>query len=88
MARIHLNWSGCCDWHAARARLRFLSVTVYGNFADVEGDPHKIRTQLEARGFTMIIEPPGRFEDVRFRLYDCAKARFPSKNAVATSLRS
>lgn len=69
MARVHLNWSGCRDWHAARARLPFLKATLYGNFAYAEGEPSKIKKELEDRGFIVSVETPDRYEDARYILY-------------------
>ncbi len=57
MKRLHLNWSGYADWHAARAKLAFLKTTLYGNFAYVEGECEKVKTSLEKRGFQVSCEP-------------------------------
>ena len=55
---LHLNWSNTSDWTAVRARLRFLGVVLYGNFAEVaDGDCEGVKQQLEARGFKVTCEP-------------------------------
>ena len=47
----------CADWQGARARLSFLKTTLYGNFADLEGDVSKIKKQRVQRGFVVDVEP-------------------------------
>jgi hypothetical protein len=54
--KLHLNWGACADWQDARARLGFLKITLYGNFADIKGDPKKIRKQITGRGFKVECE--------------------------------
>jgi hypothetical protein len=54
--RLHINWGACSDWHAARAKLTFLKVTLYANFADVEGERRRIKAKLVQRGFTVTYE--------------------------------
>lgn len=57
MARLHLNWGGYRDWHKARAKLAFLKTTLYGNFADIEGDCDAVKAALSKRGFRVTCEP-------------------------------
>ena len=55
---LHLNWSNTRDWTVVRARLRFLRVALYANFADVsDGDCEAVKRQLVARGFKVTCEP-------------------------------
>jgi hypothetical protein len=68
MDRIHLNWSGCRDWHQARARLSFLKTTLFGNFADVRGKAPEIRQALEGVGFTVRDVVPSPYADASFNL--------------------
>jgi hypothetical protein len=56
--KIHLNWSGCRDWLAARNKIRPLArgATLHGNFADIEGDAATaaiLRRELIRAGFTV-----------------------------------
>jgi hypothetical protein len=37
--------------------LSFLNATLYGNFADIEGDGEKIKAQIKRRGFKVDWEP-------------------------------
>jgi hypothetical protein len=66
--KLHLNWGACADWQDVRARLGFLKTTLYGNFADLEGDPRKIRKQIIGRGFT--VECETRDSETLMRLSD------------------
>jgi hypothetical protein len=55
--RLHLSWGATSDWSAVRAKLKYLKVVLYANFADVEGDYNKIKKQLVRRGLTVECEP-------------------------------
>jgi hypothetical protein len=66
--KLHLNWGACADWQDARARLGFLKTVLYGNFAEIEGDPKKIRKQIIGRGFKVDCEPRG--DEMLMRLSD------------------
>jgi len=54
--RIHLNWGACADWNGARARLSVLRCTLYGNFADIEGDPTRIKAAIKRAGFQVSVD--------------------------------
>jgi hypothetical protein len=69
--KLHLNWGACGDWHDARERLRFLNATLYGNFADIEGDGERIKAQIVRRGFKVECESRG--EVMTLRISDASK---------------
>lgn len=71
MLTVHLNWTSCDDWHAARTDIRKLyASTMYGNFADVVGEPADVRRRLTEAGFTVADDSQklGPFEAARFRI--------------------
>ena len=56
---LHIEWTMCSDWVAVRAKLEFLGVTLFGNFAYLCDDPDldEIVERLEASGFIVTVEP-------------------------------
>lgn len=78
MAKIHLNWSGCRDWAAARGRLaRVLNedkpvekrVTLYSNFCDCNEHYDDLLGRLREVGFEVHPQIPNRGDDACFVLY-------------------
>lgn len=62
MPLLHINWSACGDWHAARAKLQPFAdnhaMTLYGNFAEaLVKSVHAEVWKIEALGFVSECEP-------------------------------
>lgn len=67
--QIHMNWSGCRDWHDARSRVkRATGALTFGNFAEATGDIAEVRTALVAAGFVVTDMHPARGYAASFRL--------------------
>lgn len=67
---IHLNWGACGDWHDVRARLKFLPCTLYANFADLDGEPARIKGAIERAGFVVESDETHPFYHYCLRLSD------------------
>jgi hypothetical protein len=63
---IHFNWGACGDWMLVRSKLKFLGVTLYGNFCDVKCDVEKTKRKIEDMGYKVTVEE----NPLLFRLAD------------------
>lgn len=63
---VHFNWGACGDWMLVRSKLKFLNVTLYGNFCDAKCDIEKTKRKIEDMGYKITVEE----NPLLFRLAD------------------
>lgn len=81
---VHFNWGACGDWMLARSKLKFLNVTLFGNFCDAKCDVEKTKRKLEDVGFKVTVEE----NPLLFRLSDKEQQNDPRKPSDTTGTRS
>jgi hypothetical protein len=81
---VHFNWGACGDWMLIRSKLKFLEVTLYGNFCDATCDVGKTKRKIEDMGYRVTIEE----NPLLFRISDVEQPRSAQNTSSRPSPRT